>query len=740
MRIRTRLLVLFLSVLIPAFITAGIGISYVFSETQEANRQSMREIAQALALVVDREMMKREAVLKTLATSSALDDGDLQQFYLQAKRVAPTIESSIMLSDLHGNVLLNTRLPYQANRRDPNPLIKSLREQAEPDETIISDMYESTITKRLSFLIQIPVKRDNQIIYFLEMSVFASELQSVFQEQRLPSTWNGSILDRNGIIAARNRNADKFVGKSARTTIVRLMQESYEGFNNDGQALTGEAVTAFFSRAPRSEWRFLISVPQSEFKRSAYNAIMVVGILSLLFFGLAVAAAFILGRNATKAVEKLQESAEKLGKGEPVVVSRSGVYEFDAVSQAMAKASESLSQTHTELERRVNEAVAMSERSQRALLQGQKLEALGRLTGGIAHDFNNVLQTLTTGLQICLLNISGERERTLLQSCQRAVTRGVELARKLMAFGRVQDARLETLNVGEQMRQATPLLTGTLPSNIEFRLHHDHDLWLVTIDPLQFELALLNLTINARDAMPDGGTISIEACNERLAMSEHELPAGEYVRIRITDTGTGMSEEVSARAFDPFFTTKSIGEGSGMGLPQAYGFAKQSGGSLLLDSREGMGTSFTFYLPRTKLTSALPKLDANTEHPYLLTGSLLFVEDDALVRETIVPALSLAGLDVQVAKSGDEALQVLESGKTFDLVFSDVVMPGTINGIDLAQIVRARFASTRIVLATGYSERRVNLPDVRMLAKPYSMDELVVALSSELQRDNDRAS
>jgi len=734
MRIRTRLLILFLSVLIPAFITAGIGISYVFSETQEANRQSMREIAQALALVVDREMMKREAVLKTLATSAALDTADLRHFYLQAKRVAPTIESSLMLSDRDGNVLLNTRLPYQSNRRDPNALLKTLRDQAEPDETVISDMYESPITKQLSFLIQIPVKRDNQVIYYLGMSVFASELQSVFREQRLPNTWNGSILDRNGIIAARNRNADQFVGKSARNTIVRLMSESYEGFNNDGRSLTGEPVTAFFSRAPRSEWRFLVSVPQDEFKRSAYNAIVVIGALSLLFFGLALATAVILGRKATRAVEKLQESAEKLGKGEPVVASHSGVYEFDAVSRAMAKASESLNLTHTELERRVSEAVAMSERSQRALLQGQKLEALGRLTGGIAHDFNNVLQTLTTGLQMCLLLAKGERERTLLQSCQRAVTRGVELARKLMAFGRVQDARLETLNVGEQMRLATPLLTGTLPSNIEFKLHHDPDLWSVTIDPLQFELALLNLTINARDAMPDGGTISLEACNEQLSDPAHELPAGDYVRVRITDTGTGMSEEVSARAFDPFFTTKNIGEGSGMGLPQAYGFAKQSGGSLLLNSREGVGTSFTFYLPRSESHSILPKLDANSIHPQFIKGSLLFVEDDALVRETIAPALSLAGLDVQVAKSGDEALQILESGKTFDLVFSDVVMPGSISGIDLAQIVRKRFSSTHIVLATGYSERRINLPDVRMLAKPYNMEELIVALSNELQQ------
>ncbi|WP_293778627.1 ATP-binding protein [uncultured Oxalicibacterium sp.] len=735
MRIRSRLLILFLSVLIPAFITASIGIYYVYSETQEANRQSMREVAQALALVVDREMMKREAVLQTLATSSALDKGDLQQFYVEAKRVAPTIETSIMLSDLHGQVLLNTQLPYKPGARVAMPLLQNLREEAGPEATVISDIYTSPIGNQPSFTIQVPVKRDGILIYFLEMNVFVSQLQSVFREQRLPNTWNGSILDRNGIIAARNRNADRFVGRPARSTIVSMMRESLEGFNNDGTALTGEPVTAFFSRAPRSDWRFLISVPQIEFKRSAYNAITVIAFLSLVFFGLSVAVAVLLGRNAANAVEKLQDSAEKLGRGEPVTPMRSGVREFDAVSEAMAQASQSLEHTHTEMERRVKEAVAMSERSQRALLQGQKLEALGRLTGGIAHDFNNILQTLTTGLQLSLMSITGERERNLLQSCQRAVARGGELARQLMAFGRVQEARLETLDVSDHLKTTLPLLTGALPSNIAFALKTAPDLWQVTIDPLQFELALLNLTINARDAMPEGGTITLEAENECFTSAMHELHAGDYVRIRLIDTGAGMSEDVSARAFDPFFTTKKIGKGSGMGLPQVYGFTKQSGGALLLHSREGSGTTITIYLPRAEQDAFLPKLDSNTVPAQTIKGSILFVEDDALVRETIAPALSVAGLDVCVAQTGEQAVEILESNQQINLVFSDIVMPGTISGIELAHIIRDRFPHIRVVLATGYSEQRVNLPGIRMLAKPYSMNEVIAVLSQELPAD-----
>jgi len=593
-------------------------------------------------------------------------------------------------------------------------------------------MYVAPVGGQLGFLIQMPVKRDGQTVYFLSMNVFASQLQSVFSEQQLPESWNGSIIDRNGVIAARNRNAEQFVGKPVRETIMRKMQESREGFNDEGTALTGEPVTAFFSRAPRSEWRFLVSVPQVEFRRNARNGVAFIVALSIILLGGAIAAAVSLGRSTARSVEQLLDSAHRLGRGEPVQATRSGIHEFDAVSQAMAKAGADLNVAHADMERRVSEAVAIAERSQRALLQGQKLEALGRLTGGIAHDFNNVLQTLTTGLQICLMTASGEREKSLLQSCQRAVKRGVELARQLMVFGRVQDARLETLSVGLHLKIAVPLLTGALPSNIDFKLSFDDDLWNVTVDPLQFELALLNLTMNARDAMPDGGSISLEAHNETVHAATAQLPAGDYVRVTLADTGSGMSEEVSARALDPFFTTKDIGQGSGMGLPQAYGFARQSGGSLLLNSREGKGTTITIYLPRAHADAIVQSAGDERIAQQVAEGSLLFVEDDPLVRDTVAPALTLAGFKVQVAQSGDEALRLLESGTHFDLVFSDIVMPGTTSGIDLAQAVRERFPRTRIVLATGYSERRVNLPGIRLLAKPYDIEEAIAVLNNVL--------
>ena len=478
MPIRSRLLILVLAVLIPAFMTAGIGMIYIYSESQQTHRQSMREVAHALALVVDKEVAKREAILQTLATSPSLDVADLNDFYIQAKRIAPTVETSIVLRDVQGKVLLNTRLP-QGTSVQPSPAgIAELRALHGTDDTIVSSMYTSPTAKQASISIQIPVKRADTLIYYLEMSIFASQLQAVFKEQKLPGSWIGTIVDRDFVVVARNKDPEDFVGKQASREIRKKMQDNIEGFN-DGIALSGEPVFAFFSRAPNSQLRFVVSVPQKELQQTATRAVAFIGALSVLLLGIAVIAALAVGRNTANAVEKLLRSAKALGKGELLSPARSGIAELDAVSNAMAQADNELRTNRENLERRVAEAVSVAERSQRALLQGQKLEALGRLTGGIAHDFNNVLQTLTSGLQVCLRSAATEREKSLLQACLRAVTRGVELTRQLMAFGRVQDARLETLDVSKHLQLVLPLLTGALPSNIEFKLKTNPDLWRI---------------------------------------------------------------------------------------------------------------------------------------------------------------------------------------------------------------------------------------------------------------------
>jgi len=429
-------------------------------------------------------------------------------------------------------------------------------------------------------------------------------------------------------------------------------------------------------------------------------------------------------------MEDLRHDAQQLGDGAPVQPRASGLLEVDAVNEALVGASERLRRASAELEHRVAEAVASFEHSQRALVQAQKLEALGRLTGGIAHDFNNVLQTLTTGLQAARLG-SDEKVRRLLATCERAVTRGSELARQLMVFGRVQDVRVETFDLDQRLRDVQPLLTGALPTDISFTQDIAPGLWPVTADPLQLELALLNLVMNARDAMPRGGRLRLQAANMGGHPQAQDLPAGDYVAITLQDEGEGMSEEVLARALDPFFTTKGVGRGSGLGLPQAYGFARQSGGALLLRSRVGEGTTATLLLPRAQ---AEPQAAAPMAPSGGLQGAgcVLLVEDDPLVRDTVRSGLEVSGFEVHAAGDADEALRLLAGAHRIDVVLTDVVMPGSMNGVDLARLLAREHPRLRVVIATGYSDRSIDVPGVRTLAKPYALHQAVAALNDAM--------
>jgi CheY-like chemotaxis protein len=259
----------------------------------------------------------------------------------------------------------------------------------------------------------------------------------------------------------------------------------------------------------------------------------------------------------------------------------------------------------------------------------------------------------------------------------------------------------------------------------------------VKVEPLQFDLALLNLAVNARDAMPRGGVLRIEARNIHHGATPAPAPLapGDYVRVSVSDSGSGMTPEVLARALDPFYTTKAQGQGTGLGLAQAYAFALQSQGLLQIDSEPGKGTRVDIWLPRAQGAAPAPELAATSTSPEALPrgrGSVLFVEDDPLVREAVSHALEEAGFEVLAAHDGEQAVALLDGGARPAVVFSDIVMPGAISGIDLADIVRRRDPALPVVLATGYTERQPAIPGVQVLAKPYPIERLVSLLVREV--------
>ncbi|WP_142849453.1 PAS domain-containing protein [Telmatospirillum sp. J64-1] len=385
------------------------------------------------------------------------------------------------------------------------------------------------------------------------------------------------------------------------------------------------------------------------------------------------------------------------------------------------------------LELRVSEEIAEREKAQAALLQAQKMEAIGQLTGGIAHDFNNLLQALSGCLNLVGRRVKDPAIEPLLETGRQAVDRGGKLTKQLMAFARRQALRPEAVDVQDAMLGMADLLGRALRADISCTIDLETELWPVEVDPTQFEMAILNLVVNARDAMPDGGSLRIHGCNRQLAAGDvPEGLEGAFVEITVADSGSGMTPEVLERAFEPFFTTKGVGKGSGLGLAQIYGFARQSGGVVHIDSIPGKGTKVRLLLPRSlhiPVSRPVEKVAVEAGG-----GRILMVEDDPIVGSIMSAALEGLGYDVLRATTADEAVEMLAAGAEMDLLFTDVVMPGERSGLDLARELRNAQPDLPVVLATGYSEEIGASEGFRVLAKPYRTKDLVEALETELAR------
>ncbi len=381
------------------------------------------------------------------------------------------------------------------------------------------------------------------------------------------------------------------------------------------------------------------------------------------------------------------------------------------------------------------------EQTQSALFQAQKMEALGKLTGGVAHDFNNVLQVLRGNLE--LLESRHGRDgwsAERLGNAIDAVDRGAKLASQLLAFGRQQPLAPVVINPARQLHALDDLLRRALGETIEIESVVAGGLWNTIVDAHQLENVILNLAINARDAMPDGGKLTLELANATLdddyVSSLADVCAGQYVMLAVTDSGTGMSREVMERAFDPFFSTKADGRGTGLGLSMAYGFVKQSGGHIRLYSEMGEGTSVRIYLPRS--TGTVVETRAAT------TGSLkhgnetiLVVEDDLKVQSTVVELLTGLGYAVLKANDAEQALTVVVSGVHIDLLFTDVVMPGVLRSPVMARRAVQMLPGLKVLFTSGYTRNAIVHggrldPGVELLSKPYSRQQLAVKVRQVL--------
>ena len=376
------------------------------------------------------------------------------------------------------------------------------------------------------------------------------------------------------------------------------------------------------------------------------------------------------------------------------------------------------------------EAQIRLEESREQLFRSQKMEALGQLTGGLAHDFNNLLTAILGSADLALRNLGDqERLQRMLDGIRSSAQRGAGITKQLLAFARAQALETKTIDLRTFLPDVTTLLRPSVRSNIDLVIEISDHVWNIEADPGALELALLNLAFNARDAMSEGGTLKISASNELLSGSPEGL-RGEHVALRVADTGEGISSETMERVFEPFFTTKAFGEGTGLGLSQVFGFAKQSGGAITVESTLGEGSTFTLFLPVSRGTVGDAKDGQLHEH-----GRVLVVEDDVLVAELAAGMLGELGFDATVTHSAKEALERLSGETRPTLIFSDIVMPGGISGLELARKVRDRFPELPILLTTGYSEQAAGLHGFPILQKPYELTSLAEALGKVLKRD-----
>jgi PAS domain S-box-containing protein len=382
-----------------------------------------------------------------------------------------------------------------------------------------------------------------------------------------------------------------------------------------------------------------------------------------------------------------------------------------------------------------HEARAKLQRAQDQLAQSQKMEALGQLTGGIAHDFNNMLMVVSGNAQILKERLSDTRNLRSVEAIELAAARGERLTRQLLAFSRRQALNPMVVSLRQRLAEFRDLLVSSARGDIALVIDIGRSIWPVAVDVHELELALINLVVNARDAMPDGGTIVITAKNIRLPPEDTpDAIRGEFVALTITDTGCGIADDILPKVFEPFFTTKQLDKGTGLGLSQVYGLTRQSGGTVTIASKLGNGTAVTLYLPR----SHRPLSERGVTEGDTPRGGekVLLVEDNPEVQETAGMLLDQLGYRVFRAQSAAAALQLLQSGEAVDLVFSDIIMPGELDGMALARQVKEEYPDVAVLLTSGYAKaanaQEAGFP---ILRKPYKLATLARAIRDALDAE-----
>jgi signal transduction histidine kinase/ActR/RegA family two-component response regulator len=626
------------------------------------------------------------------------------------------------------------------------------------------------------FFLPVPAKADGRrgvLVAALDLSWLANHLVELKTlDARLPHDSVLSVADRDGVILARNPRHEDFVGKQFPPAALKLTNAPLPGVV---RLASVDGMVRLVGYVPTTHSGSGLMVAAGFFEPDLMGSINRATLIGALLLAAATVAAFVLtllaGRRFIgRPTRQLVNAARRWREGDfharaAVSAENSEFGQIAAAYNEMAAALETreaeLRQHAQLLEARVDERtrklsetnnrlqVEIQERkdTEAALVQSQKLQTVGQLAGGIAHDFNNLLATILGNLELLVRDLGPDqaRQRAMIERASGAVQRGAQLTGRLLAFTRRRRLSVRATDINKLITDLGALLaTSTLGQRIRMETQLASELWPAMAEPSQVEAAILNLALNGRDAMPEGGVLTIATANETLeSVGPDDPPPGCYVRITVSDTGEGMTEAVARRAFDPFFSTKGPA-GSGLGLSQVYGMTRESGGTVRIESAPSGGTSVTLLLPRATTAEAAPRRDP--AYPALRRWHVLLVDDDEDVRQVTAEMLRDLGCRVQQAEDGTEALSLLErDGDTPravppDLLLIDYAMPG-MTGLALAAAARSRGFTGPVVLATGYAEPAEPdhpgeaTPDA-VLQKPFTMGELGRVLSRIQAQEN----
>ncbi len=742
--IRSRLLLLLLSVLLPGMLGVAWLIANTFQSERAANERNLSQVSFALAAAVHNQISQRAMVARLLAGSHWLDapttDANLAQFRQQARSAMDEMDGWVELRSPQG-LLVDTRPTGQAT---------AIASPISEARALLP--FGSSAGANHASLIE-PVRSEGRVRYEIAVTLPTAGLQRLLDAQPVVPGSTVSIVDATGhVLAQRNGNHGP-VGEQVSAAQLAAFEARSEGafqaVDDDGEGITG-----FFISGPPA-LRFVSAMPSAALFAPWPSAVLRIALAAGSVLLLAVAGGLWLSSRITRPLGELKDAARRLLRGESVTFESTGIAEFDEVATTLVQAGAAIVDARRQLETQVDAAVARTRTAEQLTARSQRVEALGRLTGGVAHDFNNLLGIISNSMHLVQRHPGAAADLQLpIGAALRAVEVGSQLTQHLLRFAGRRPTDAQRVYPAHALPEMQELIRSVLGGRITIAVQTAAGTRPVTLDPGELELAVINLALNARDAMPAGGKVQLRARNALPGETQDlAATAAGYVLITVSDDGVGIEQQTLARVFEPFFTTKGVGKGTGLGLSQVLGFCLQVGGTARIDSTLGIGTTVSLLLPAaasqadaaaeasasvanqaaTNAVAATATSAADLLAEPVAGARILLVEDNDSLAAMTAALLRANGATVHHAGDAGAALRALEHEGHFDAVLSDVVMPGALDGLDLARRLRQQRPTLPIVLISGYNDAAAQAAtEFVLLHKPCPPAQLLAALHSAI--------